>query len=92
MAILEETRTRLTALGLHCAIGSDVMFQDSEITAILRVSTSAQAVDETIVGSSVVTDYIHSPAGRKRFDERLAELHADDAIGKAMYTPGAEGA
>lgn len=92
MAILEDACARLKALGLHCGLGPDAMFPESEMSAALRVSTSAQALDETMVGSLVVSDFTDSLTGRKVFDDRLAQFRADCAIGKAMYIPGASGA
>jgi len=92
MAILEDACARLRALGLHCGFGPDVLFPESEMSAVLRVSTSDRSVDEAIVGSLVASDYACSTSGRKVFDERLAEFHADCAIGKAMNTPSADGA
>jgi len=92
MAILEDACVRLRALGLHCGIGPDTMFPESEMSVVLRASTSEQSLDETIVGSLVASDYAGSTTGRKVFNERFAEFRADCAIGKARYTPSADGA
>lgn len=89
MAILADACTRLRALGLHCGYGPDAMFPESTMSAVLRVSTSAQALDEVTVGSLVASDFTDSTAGRKHFDERLADFRAHLAIGKAMDNPGA---
>ena len=92
MAILEDACARLRALGLHCGVGPDALLPESEMSAVLRVSTSEQSIDEAIVGSLVASDYAMSTTGRKVFDERLAEFRADCAIGKAMNTPSANDA
>lgn len=91
MAILEDACARLRALGLHCGFGPDALLPESEMTAVLRVSTSEQSIDEAIVGSLIASDYAMSTTGRKAFDERISEFRADCAIGKAMNTPGANG-
>lgn len=91
MAILEDTCARLRALGLHCGLVPEAMFPDSEMSVVLKASPSVQALDETIVGSLVASDFTGSVPGRKSFDERLAEFRADCAIGKAMYNAGGLG-
>lgn len=92
MAILKDACARLREMGLHCGLGPDAMLPDSDMSVVLRVSTSAQAIDEPIVGSLVASEFALSVAGHKAFDERLAEFRADCAIGKAMDNPGAKGA
>ena len=92
MAIIEGACARLQALGLHSGFAGDCMFPESEMSVVLRVSTSAQSLDETIVGSLVASDFTDSPGGRAHFDERLAQFRADCAIGKAMDSPDAKSA
>lgn len=89
MAILDDACNRLRGLGLQCGVGSDVMFPDSEMSAVLRVSTSAASLDECIAGSLLVGRYTQTPQGREEFDDALAQFRADCALGKWMYGPAA---
>ena len=92
MAILEDACSRLKALGLHCGFGPDTLFPESEMTAVLRVSTSARSIEESIAGSLLASEHAMSTTGRKVFEERLSHFRADCAIGKAMDTPNADSA
>lgn len=87
MAILKDAMERLKDLGLHCGFGPDILFPESDMSAVLRVSTSEQAFDECIAGGLLASQYAGRPDGRKEFDEVLAELRANWAISNAMNGP-----
>lgn len=90
MAILEDACARLRALGLHCSFGPEVMSLDeSDMSAVLRVSTAAASLDECAASSLLVGRYVMSSEGRKEFNAELADFRASCAIGKAMNSPDA---
>lgn len=84
MAIIEEACKRLSALGLACGFGPDSVTPESDMTIVLRVSTSPAALDETVAAGLLASQYMMRDEGRKEFDQVLAQFRADSAIHKAM--------
>ena len=87
MAIIEEACERLSALGLACGFAPDSIFDESDMTVALRVSTSPAALDEVVAAGLLAAQYMVRAEGRKEFDQVLAEFRSDCAIRKAMNGP-----
>jgi hypothetical protein len=88
MAVLEDAFARLKALGLYVHYGPDSTLQESDMSAVLRVSPSREALDECLAASQLAGLYIGSVEGRKHFDKELAEFRSVNAILKAMDSSG----
>lgn len=69
MEILEDARSRLELLGLHCSVGPDVLTMDDSAMAVnLRVSTASETLDECLAASILINAHLDTPHGRRDFD------------------------
>ena len=87
MAIIEEACKRLSAMGLVCGFAPDKIFDESDMTVVLRVSTSLAALEETVASGLLADQYMVREDGRNEFTQVLLQYRADCAIHKAMNGP-----
>lgn len=87
MAIIEEACERLSALGLACGFAPVSIFDESENTVVLRVSTSPAALEETVAAVLLADQYMVRAEGRSEFHQVLTQFRTDCAIRKAMNGP-----